>query len=96
MTEITIDIDDEDDLLCENIPSWAYNYLSKNEMLFTFKGLTKHKRFLAVQDWRKNEFFCNGTNLSQVLKVMRINEAGNLVFFWNTEAEMTMFLLQWG
>lgn len=93
MTEITVDIDQN--LLCEDIPIWAHNYLTQHEILFTLKALPKEMRYSVVQDWSQNETFSSNTNLSKVLMALRVNEAGNLVFFWPSEAEKTMFFLKW-
>ena len=93
MTEITVDIDQ--DLMCEAIPIWAYNYLTRHEILFTLKVLPKQMRFSVVQAWSQNEEFSKNINLSKALKVLRVNESGNVVFFWSCEAEMTMFFVKW-
>ena len=93
MIEKIIDIDG--DLLSQDMPAWANNFLTTHEILFTLKVLPKDKRSSVIEEWRKNENMSKNLKLEDLMKIIRIDNDGKIIFHWNTEPEMTMFILKW-
>ena len=72
-----------------NEPNWAYNYLSKNDLLGLLLVIKKTKRqgfYLELLKATGKESFADN---------FKCNARGQVVFKWDTASERTMFILKW-
>jgi len=73
----------------EKMPRWAVNYLEKNNLFKPIGWIKRECRHEKLLDLLKGHL---GTNYSNVFY---FNKKGDVVFFWPTAAEKTLFLLKW-
>ena len=70
-------------------PNWAYNFLSKNEVLLLLLLIKKTKRkevYLQLLELQKKE---------ELVKQFECNAKGQVVFKWNSASEKMMFIMKW-
>lgn len=70
-------------------PSWAYNYLSKNDVLGLLLILKKTKRKSAYLELLK------ATGKESLANDFECNARGQVVFKWQSASEKTMFIMKW-
>ena len=80
-------INPDDDI--EKMPSWAVKYLEKNDLFDDILMIKKDRRHEKLLDLLKRH---RGIDYSNVFY---FNKKGDVVFFWPTAAEKTLFLLKW-
>ena len=71
------------------MPRWAVNYFEKNNLLDDILMIKRDRRHNAFFDMMKKIGKLDYSN------VFYINKKGDVVFFWPTAAEKTLFLLKW-
>lgn len=72
-----------------NEPSWAYNYLTKNDIL----GL-----LLIIKKTKRKGFYLEllkATGKESLAKDFECNARGQVVFKWQSASDKTMFIMKW-
>jgi hypothetical protein len=81
------------------IPNWAEKFLNSYEILDLLQVIKVTKRQIAFDKFlNDNEMkdFREEFKINELVKTIYINKKGDVVFYWNTPAEKTMFFLKWG
>lgn len=80
------------------IPKWAENFLKSFEILDFLQVIKVTKRQFAFDKLLNDEEykkFREEFRITELTENIYINKKGDVVFYWNSPAEKTMFFLKW-
>ena len=80
------------------IPKWAENFLNSFEILDFLQVIKVTKRQFAFDmllNDKEFKDFREEFRIAELKESIYINKKGDVVFYWNTSAEKTMFFLKW-
>ena len=75
--------------LNNEMPKWAVNYLNRDNLLDYLEIMKVSKRGEGLHR------VCELKGLMHLLERIKCNKNGDLIFAWNTEAEMNHFIKVW-
>lgn len=88
MIKTAIDIEKAEKNKFEGV-KWAFNYLTKNDLLDYLIILKKTRRNYALP------MLLRSLNKENLLNEIECNAKGHVVFKWENKEEKTFFLLKW-
>ena len=71
------------------MPKWAVNYLNRDNLLDYLEIMKVSRRGEGLYR------VCELNGLMHLLKRINCNEKGDLIFSWDSEAEMNKFIKKW-
>jgi hypothetical protein len=75
--------------LNNEMPKWAVSYLNRDNLLDYLEIMKVSRRGEGLHR------VCELNGLMHLLKRINCNEKGDLIFSWDTEAEMNKFIKKW-